>query len=134
MLMIDSNIWAYFFDRNVPEHNKVKGPVKEAIREGEILMTTVIQMELAHYLIKRLGPISGGEKLDVLLNYPFKLDILDKELVLRTQEVLQRYYHLGIGARDASIIASMKRHGVTKLITHDNAFKKIEEIEVIDPV
>ncbi len=134
MLMIDSDIWAYFFDRNVPEHDKVKGPVKEAIGKGEVLMTTVIQMELAHYLIKRLGPIIGGEKLDVLLNYPFKLDILDKELVLRTQEVLQRYYHLGIGARDASIIASMKRNEIERLITHDSAFKKIEGIEVIDPV
>lgn len=134
MLMIDSNIWAYFFDTNAPEHKTVKKPVREAIESDEVLMSTVIQMELVHYLVKRLGPILGGEKLDVLLNYPFKLDILDQDLVLRSLEILQRYYHLGVGARDASIIASMRRNGATKLITHDNALKKIEEIEVIDPL
>jgi predicted nucleic acid-binding protein len=131
--MIDSNIWAYFFDSNTPEHKMVKKPVREAIGNDEILMTTVIQMELIHYLIKRLGPILGKEKLDILLNYPFKLDMLDQDLVIKSLEILQRYHHLGISARDASIIASMKRNGAIKLITHDNALKKIEEIEVIDP-
>ncbi|MEE8167529.1 MAG: type II toxin-antitoxin system VapC family toxin [Candidatus Hydrothermarchaeales archaeon] len=134
MLMIDSNIWAYFFDSNTPEHKKVKKPVRDAIGNNEILMSTVIQMELIHYLIKRLGPIMGGEKLDIFLNYPFKLDVLDQGLVNISLGVFQRYYHLGIGVRDASIIASMKRNDVTKLITHDKALKKIEEIELIDPV
>ncbi len=134
MLMIDSNIWAYFFDGSAPEHETVKRPVREAIESDEVLMSTVIQMELVHYLIKRLGPVLGGEKLDVFLNYPFKLDVLDQGLVLGSMEILQRYSHIGIGARDASIIASMKRNGVTKLLTHDSALKKIEEIEVVDPI
>jgi len=132
--LIDSNIWAYFFDSNLPEHEAVKEPVRKLILEREILMTTVIQLELVHYLIKRLGPVQGGEKLDILLNYPFKLDILDYELVERTQRILQRYIHLGIGARDASIIASMERNETTELITHDKALKKIEGIEIIDPI
>lgn len=133
MLMIDSNIWAYFFDSNTPEHGKVMGPVKEAIDNDEILMSTVIQLEIVHYLIKRLGPILGGEKLEVLLNYPFKLDVLDQDLVKKSVSVLQRYNHLGIGARDASLLASMQRNGAKKLMTHDEALKKIDGIEVIDP-
>lgn len=133
MLMIDSNIWAYFFDTNASEHKRVKRPVKEAIENNEVLMTTVIQMELAHYLVRRLGPIQGGEKVDILLNYPFELDLLDQDLVTKSLEILKRYYHLGIGGRDATIIASMKRHEVSKLATHDKALKKIEGIEIIDP-
>jgi predicted nucleic acid-binding protein len=134
MLMIDSNIWAYFFDSNTPEHGKVIGPVKEAIEGDGILISTVIQLELVHYLVKRLGPILGGEKLEVLLNYPFKLDVLDQDLVNKSVSVLQRYNHLGIGARDASLVASMKRNGAKKLMTHDEALKKIDGIEVIDPI
>lgn len=134
MLVIDSNIWAYFFDSTLPEHEMVKQPVKQAVEEEDILMTTVIQLELLHYLIKRLGPIQGGEKLDIFLNYPFKVDVLDGDLIAGTAEVLKRHLHLGIGARDASIIASMRRKNVTKLLTHDKALKRIEEIEVIDPL
>lgn len=132
--MIDSNIWAYFFDSTLPEHEKVKETLENAIKNKEILMTTVIQMEIMHYMIKRLGAIIGREKLEIFLNYPFALDVLDRELVVDTMEVLQKYSHMGIGARDASILASMKRNDVNEIMTHDQALKKIEGIKAFDPV
>ncbi|MBD3159343.1 MAG: hypothetical protein GF309_11185 [Candidatus Lokiarchaeota archaeon] len=33
-----------------------------------------------------------------------------------------------------SIAATMRRDGIESLMTHDQAFKRIEEIRVIDPV
>ena len=133
MLVIDSNVWAYFLDSTLPEHERVKEAMRRYLEEEEVLMTTVVQLEIVHYLVKRLGPVLGGEKLDVFLNYPFTLDVLDYDLVLKAGQVLRRYSHMGIGARDASIIASMRRNGVTRLVTHDSALKRIEEIETIDP-
>jgi predicted nucleic acid-binding protein len=133
MLTIDSNIWAYYLDSNLPEHKKVIKPVEDIIAKNEILMTTIIQMEMVHYLIKRLGPVIGKEKLDIFLNYPFTLDTLDRELVFETSEVLQKYSYTGIGARDASIIASMRRFGVKEIMTHDTALKRIDGIRAIDP-
>jgi predicted nucleic acid-binding protein len=134
MLMIDSNIWAYFFDSTLPEHKAVQKPVEDAINNEEVSTTTVIQMELMHYLVKRMGPVLGKEKMDVFLNYPFILDVLDRELVTLSLGILQRYSHMGIGARDASILASMKRHGVKRLMTHDRALKRVEDIEALDPI
>ena len=48
--------------------------------------------------------------------------------------MLSRYSHTGIGGRDATILATMKKFNVKQLVTHDKAFKKIDFIQVIDPV
>lgn len=133
MLIIDSNIWAYYFDSTTQEHSRVMGAVRNAIKREEILMNTVIQMEVAHYLIKRLGPVLGNEKLNVFLGYPFKVDILDKELVSSAIELLAKYTHMGIGGRDATLIASMKKNNATKLMTHDKCLKRIDWVKAIDP-
>ena len=34
MLLVDSNIWAYYFDADSPEHRSVVPGVKKAIRKG----------------------------------------------------------------------------------------------------
>jgi uncharacterized protein len=47
---------------------------------------------------------------------------------------LARYSQTGIGGRDATILASMDMLGIKKLMTHDRAFKRIDQIEVVDPV
>ncbi|MFQ6137398.1 MAG: hypothetical protein ACE5PM_09505, partial [Candidatus Hydrothermarchaeales archaeon] len=88
MLMIDSNIWAYYFDGTTPEHEHVRKIVGSAIFEDVILVNTIIQVEVAHYLVKRLGPILGKEKLDIFLGYPFKVDILDQDSVSSSIEML----------------------------------------------
>jgi len=36
--------------------------------------------------------------------------------------------------RDATILSFMEGHNITKLCTHDEAFKKIPNIEIIDPI
>ena len=47
---------------------------------------------------------------------------------------LSRYSHTGIGGRDASILATMKKSNIKKIITHDKDFKKIDFVEIIDPI
>lgn len=127
-------MWAYYFDRDAEEHPFVATPIDEALAAEEIFINTVIIVEVAHFLIKNLGPIIGKEKLDTFLAFPFKVIDLNYALTLEAIERLKEYSHLGIGGRDATILAFMKRRKVRRIMTHDEAFKKIDWLETIDPI
>jgi predicted nucleic acid-binding protein len=91
-------------------------------------------MELSHFLIKNLGPVQGGEKMGSFLSFPLIIVDLDYKLALDSIEELKRYSHLGIGGRDATILAFMRRLASKKIMTHDDALKKIDWLEVVDPI
>ena len=133
MLMVDSNIWAYYFDADAPEHKFVVPEVKKALREG-VMINTVVAMEVAHFLVKNLGPVLGKEKFDTFLGFPLAVDELDSELVRAAVGELCRYSHLGIGGRDATLLASMRRKRVERIMTHDEALKKVPGLRAIDPI
>jgi uncharacterized protein len=91
-------------------------------------------MELSHFLIRNLGPIQGGEKLGTFLRYPLTIENLDHAMMLDSIEQLKRYSHLGIGGRNATILSFMKRSSIRKIMTHDAALKKVDWLEILDPV
>jgi len=134
MLTIDSCMWAYYFDEDAPEHPLVITPIDKALHSERIVINTVIIMEVAHFLIKNLGPILGKDKLDIFLSFPFVISNLDYDVTLEAIEHLRSYSHLRIGGRDATVIATMKRLGFNKIMTHDEAFKKLDWLAVIDPL
>jgi predicted nucleic acid-binding protein len=133
-LTIDSNIWAYYFDKDSPEHKHVDGPVEEALRSEQLATNTILIMEVAHFLIKNLGPVEGGEKVGVFLSFPFVVFDLDYRGALDSIEMLKRYSHLGIGGRDATVLALMSKEKMKRIMTHDEALKRIDWLEVVDPV
>jgi predicted nucleic acid-binding protein len=45
-----------------------------------------------------------------------------------------KYAKIGIGGRDSVILATMKATNTKRIATHDEVFKKIENLEVIDPI
>ncbi len=134
MLIIDSNIWAYYFDKDASEHPFVVDAVERALRSEKIAINTVIVIEVAHFLIKNLGPVVGKEKLNLFLSFPFSVIDLDYELTLRTIELLASYSHQGIGGRDSTILATAETLNLDTIMTHDEAFKKIDWLKVIDPI
>ena len=134
ILIVDTNIWAYYFDRDSPEHKKVIDPLEKALKSERLAVNTIIVMEVAHFLIKNLGPVEGAEKLGVFLRFPLIVSDFDYRSALDSVEMLKRYSHLGVGGRDATILAMMRRAGSKKLMTHDEALKKVDWIEPVDPV
>lgn len=131
---VDSNTWCYYFDSSAEEHEEVSGTLEEIVQKEEVYMNTVVVMEVAHYLVKNLGAVKGKEKLEQMLEFPFKIVELDFGLTTDSVEKLAEYTHTGIGGRDATIVAAMKEEDIERIVTHDQAFKEIEELEVIDPV
>ncbi|MDF1541314.1 MAG: type II toxin-antitoxin system VapC family toxin [Candidatus Thorarchaeota archaeon] len=134
MILIDTNIWAYYFDTTLSEHPQVIKPVEVALRKNQAAINATIVVETLHYLIKRLGPLVGGEKAHVFMNYGIPLYSLDEETLNLTRKKLCEYSHLGIGGRDASILATMEKETIYKIMTHDHAFKRVPKLEAIDPV
>jgi len=54
--------------------------------------------------------------------------------VLRTVELLADYSYQGIGGRDATVLATAKTLGLKRIMTYDEAFKRIDWLTVIDPM
>jgi predicted nucleic acid-binding protein len=135
LIFLDSNYWIYLFDQTTEEHAVIKDHFGLIYGKYQLASNTVVLLETMHYLVKRLGPELVKEKWAWFMAMDFVIDELTLPCVRSTFDELIKYSHTGIGGRDASILASMKRLGDTRtLITHDHDFLNIPEIEVIDPV
>lgn len=134
MILVDSNLWVYYFDATLPEHESVVPYMEKIFRDEKIAITTVVALETLHYIFQRLGTAVGNTKGKIFLRFPFiVIDLLTEDL----SEILERLSlstHLGIGGRDASILAAMQRIGINTIATHDQAFKRLADINVIDPI
>jgi len=129
---VDSNIWFYYFNRSATEHEAVAEKLEQILENG-VAINTVVAMEVAHFLIKSLGS-EGKRKVDVFLSYSMEIVDFDQYLARKSVEYLERYSQAGIGGRDATILASMEELETRKLMTHDKAFKRLDFIEVVDPI
>jgi predicted nucleic acid-binding protein len=134
VILIDTNIWAYYFDATLDEHTHVIKPVETALRQHSAAANSTIAIETLHYLVRRLGPLAGGDKGHVFLNYGIPLYILDSQGLELTRQKLCELSHLGIGGRDASLLATMAQQELQEIMTHDQAFKRVPGIKVIDPI
>jgi len=145
VITVDSNIWIYYLDPTLNEHKRVLDYIEELIRNEEILSSTIIWLEVSHYLYKTSsipkGKLEGTLSRLVRLSSMHALDF-DMELYFETIKVLGEYRNNGnisfsIGGRDASIVAMMKMHKVKTIVTHDSDFMKLADrgiIQVFDPI
>jgi len=134
VVFIDSNYWIYLFDKTCDEHAHVVDHFKELYDSASLALNTVVMIEVMHYLVKRLGPTVAKEKWQVFSSIDFVIGNLKFEQLDPIFEVLSKFSHTGIGGRDATILSFMEEKNITKLCTHDKAFTKIPNIEIIDPI
>jgi len=107
--------------------------MRSAIREG-ILLNVVTLMEVAHYF-RNLPKESFLRKLYAMQNVARLTYVnLDLDLAGLAFEELTRYAKVGIGSRDSVILATMKFAGTERIASHDKIFKRIEGLEVTDPI
>jgi predicted nucleic acid-binding protein len=107
--------------------------MRTIIHEG-IVLNVVTLMEVAHYL-RHLPKENFRRKLHAIQNLATLTFInLDLNLAELAFEQLIKYAKIGIGGRDSIILATMKATGTKRIASHDEVFKKIEGIEVIDPI
>lgn len=136
MYCLDANIWVYYLDSNLPEHEAVVESVRSLLKDHPLFTTTVLQMEVIHYLKHQLD--NSPPTIERFLTLE---DVTVAELTtddVRAAVDMLELSDAGIGGRDATVIAAMNRHGVTTLWTHDRGLKRfgdqLDWLTVADPV
>jgi len=133
MIYVDANYWIYWFDQRLPEHKYVIETMRNAIHDG-IILNVVTLIEVAHYF-RHLPEKEFHKRLNAIKNLATLTFVnLDLDLTELAFEQLVKYAKIGVGGRDSVILATMKTSGTKRIVTHDEVFKKIENLEVIDPI
>lgn len=137
MYCLDANIWVYYFDADLPEHESVNGPVSDLVVDRSLFTTTVLQMEVIHYLSNNLSESQSIVDRFLSLEDLLVADLLQSDVAVAS-DLLHDNANVGIGGRDATVIAAMGRHGISTLWTHDTGLKRLGEqldwLSVFDPV
>jgi len=141
MIFIDAMLWVYNCDVNAPEYKNVHQWLegkegKGVVDSEEILINTVIVMEVVHNLRRRaqLSP-------ELVYEYVLKMlalknvttEPLDRALLHASMHAFERYYGYGIGGRDATILATMVKRNANTIATHDKRILQITDFRRIDP-
>ena len=134
IICIDSNYWIYLFDKTTIEHESVKNHFNNLYDEANLAINTVVMMEVMHYFVKRLGSEIAKEKWKIFSSIDFVVGNLEFEDLDNIFSTLCKYSHTGIGGRDATILSFMEINQIGKICTHDSAFKKVPNLEIIDPI
>jgi len=137
MYCLDANVWIYFLDSGPNEHDRVREAVADVLRSKPLFTTTVLQMEIVHYLTNQLDDSAAAVERVLSIEDTHVADLQTAD-VERAAELLEAHPHAGIGGRDATVLAAMERHGVGRLWTHDEALARMDErldwLTVTDPV
>ncbi len=134
IIFIDSNYWIYLFDQTTPEHPHMKDHFSKIYDESKFAVNVVVMVEVMHYLVKRLGPEVAKEKWALFSSLDFIIGNLEFEELDSTFSALCKYSHAGIGGRDATILSFLLSQQITRLCTHDKSFRRIPNVEIIDPI
>lgn len=136
MICVDANVWAYFLNARADEHRLVRPRVRSLLEDGTAFYSSVIGMEVAHYLSGRLPDSRERTAEFHALDATVVADLEHRD-VRRGSTVLHRHRDTGIGGRDAALVATMERADVSELWTHDGGLKRLgDELDwlcVTDP-
>lgn len=138
MIFIDSNIWCYYFDQRLPEHERVKEPMREMIKSAEIAINTIIVMEVAHYLVRHFTEKTARRKINSFINLRnMKIADFNRQAMTEAIEnLISHAYTDGLGGRDATVISTMNQQNIKRIVSHDDIFKRLAnklKLEVTDP-
>lgn len=141
MLSIDSQIWIYYYDTTAKEHSNVLKWLDEILLKEVIILSSIIPIEIAHNLFsiheknKELNKTQVEEILLSLISLEnCQLIDIDQNLIIEVINILKKYRTIGIGGRDALIIATMERMEIQTIATHDKNILSLKKFRRIDPV
>lgn len=134
MIFVDSNYWVDLFDKTTPEHESVKRHFHTIYPNFNIIVNVVVVMEVMHYLVKRLDPEIAQEKWELFSAIPFEIGNFFHNEINDAFKMLKTYSFTGVGGRDATILAYMKKKGIKAIATHDEDFMRVDFVKIIDPI
>lgn len=131
--LADTNIFVY---ARGTEH-RYREPCRAALLaagDGLIVLEASIELvqEFAHILLRR-----GARRTDSLaevdeVRAQCRLHAFDREILAICLDLLERYPQLGV--RDAVHAATAVRHDIGRILSTDQVFDEVREIDRIDPI
>nr|WP_049928167.1 PIN domain-containing protein [Halopiger goleimassiliensis] len=111
--------------------------MRSILEEKPLFTATVFQIEVVHYLHTQLS--NPEEPIDRFLAFEgVSVADLTPVDVDRAVTLLEDHPTAGIGGRDATVIAAMRRYDVSRSWTYDGGLKRLGDelswLEVTDPV
>lgn len=134
MILVDSNVWIHYLDATLPEHAKVAERMEGLLAGEEVLTPAVVQLEVIHHLVLRLGK-AASDAVDAFLAFPGEVGPLAGRHVSEAARLLLTHRGSGIGSRDAALLVMAQRTGAT-LVTADKPLLKLAkklDIPVVNP-
>lgn len=132
-LFVDANVFMYLAGNDVQYREACRRDLLAATEQGALLIaTTEVLQEIFHDHATRRRPE------DVRTVYEAVTDICEEILPVtehqtaRALELLVR--HPGLPARDALHVATMKAHGVERILSADPYFDEIDNVTRVDPL
>jgi predicted nucleic acid-binding protein len=136
--ILDTNVLLRLAQRNHPMHREARECVRLLFQRKDVLQV-VPQVMFEFWVVATRPPVNNGLGLAVD-NVKRKLDraeaffevLPDTAAIYREWlRLVHTYSVLGVGAHDARIVAAMKTHAVTHLITFNaDDFKRFNKTEI----
>ncbi|HEY4674388.1 MAG TPA: type II toxin-antitoxin system VapC family toxin, partial [Nitrososphaerales archaeon] len=99
-----------------------------------IIINNITLVEVGHYL-RRLPKEEFLDRMSQIQNLStLTLIDLDATVTDDAVEMLPEYSSKGLGGRDCIIIATMKLSKINRIATHDQDFREVKGLRVVDPI
>ena len=142
MLTIGSQIGIYYFDGNAKENSNTSKWFEGENHDGvlftkQIIMSSIIPIEVAHNLFK-VAELDKDQIEQIIISFisldNCQLIEIDQMLIFEALKILKTFAPIGIGGRDALILATMEKFQLKTIVTHDKNLLALTELKRIDPV
>jgi predicted nucleic acid-binding protein len=128
VIFVDSNVPMYVIGDDPVQRQRAEALCDRLVLSGEQIVTSAeVYQEIMHRYrsIGRVTSIARGfEHLDIIVDAVVSIDVDD---VRSAHTILSGTPDLG--ARDALHVATMIRHGITRIASYDRGFDRVSEIE-----
>jgi predicted nucleic acid-binding protein len=134
LILVDSNVWVYYLDAALSEHTRVSDRMDGILPGEEVLIPAVVQLEVIHHLVLRLGK-AATEAVHAFLAFPGEVEPLTGRHAAEAARLLLAHRASGVGSRDAALLLLAQRTGAT-LVTSDKPLLKLAkklDVPTINP-
>ena len=141
MILLDTNILLRYGYPNDPAHNAVHATVTKFLTAGQVL--GIVPQNLYEFWVVGTRPLAANghgltvpECRQMLDGFKTVFTLLPDRptLLAEWESLVVAYACVGKSAHDARLVAAMRTHGLTELLTFNRAdFRRYDGITVIDP-
>lgn len=126
MIFVDSNVPMYLVGASHPNKDRSRLLLQQAVADGEILVTDAeVLQEILHRYVAIGRPEAIADAMAATLGLVDEVFPIERADVLRAQSLLEE---TRLSARDAVHAAVMRRHGIARILTFDQAFDGLADL------